>query len=134
MKRRNKRSAAVGVPAVAASGRSWVMRTGFATVLCAAAVVGLGASPALAGEVVGPPGTPGVPYSAQPDLSTAAPFHSQSICSYNGLNDMLPDQGQITYIVQTPRDGVPGEAGAGAAGSGTPGSPTCGRGSNFELP
>lgn len=110
------------------------MRKKLATTACVALFAGLSASPALAGEVIGPPGTPGVPYSAQPDLSTAAPFNSQSICSYNGLNDMVPGQGQLTYIVQTPHNqGVPGQAGADAAGTGTPGSPTCGGGSNFRT-
>ena len=75
--------------------------------------------------MIGPPGTPGVPGSAQPDLSTAAPFNSQSICSYNGLNDMQLGQGQITYIVQTPHNqGSPGDAGHG----------TCAGGTNFENP
>jgi hypothetical protein len=106
-----------------------------AAMACATVATAMSASVAFAGEVIGPPGTPGVPFSAQPDLSTAAPFHSQSICSYNGLNDMIPSQGQITYIVQTPHNqGVPGQAGADVAGSGTPGSPTCGGGSNFRNP
>jgi hypothetical protein len=107
----------------------------FAAAICAAIVAGLSAGVALAGEVIGPPGTPGVYGSAQPDLSTAAPFNSNSICSYNGLNDFQPKQGQITYIVQTPHNqGVPGQPGADAAGSGTPGAPTCGGGSNFRNP
>ena len=107
----------------------------FAAVVCAVAVPGLGASAAFAGEVIGPPGTPGVAGSGQPDLSTAAPFNSQSICSFNGLNDFVQGQGQLTYIVQTPHNqGVPGQPGADAAGSGTPGSPTCGPGSNPENP
>ena len=111
------------------------MRNLFVVAICAAVVAGLSGASALAGEVIGPPGTPGVSGSAQPDLSTAAPFHSNSICSYNGLNDMVLGQGQITYIVQTPHNqGVPGQPGAGAAGSGTPGSPTCGGGSNFRNP
>ena len=110
--------------------------------VCAVVGAGLSASGALAGEVVGPPGTAGQPGTAQPDLSTAAPFHSQSICSFNGLNDLLEGQGQIVSITQTPHnsgdlagDPAPsGAAGADANGSGTPGAPTCGRGSNFENP
>lgn len=106
----------------------------FAAAFCAVVVAGLGASAALAGEVQGPPGTPGVAFSGSGNR-TGAPAHSQSICSYNGLNDMNPSQGPIGSIVQTPHNqGVPGQAGADAAGSGTPGSPTCGRGSNFENP
>ena len=104
------------------------------TALCTLVVAGAGAGAALAGEVTGPPGTPGVPFSGS-GVRTGAPAHSQSICSYNGLNDMNPSQGPIDSIVQTPHtQGVPGEAGADAAGSGTPGSPTCGRGSNPENP
>jgi hypothetical protein len=111
------------------------MRRSFAAMVCAVAVAGLSASAALAGEVIGPPGTPGVAGSGQPDLSTAAPFNSNSICSYNGLNDFQQGQGQLTFIVQTPHNqGVPGQPGADSAGSGTPGSPTCGGGSNFRNP
>ena len=106
----------------------------FAAAVCAAVVAGLGAGAALAGEAQGPPGTPGVAFSGS-GKRTGAPAHSQSICSYNGLNDMNPEQGPIDSIVQTPHNqGVPGQAGADAAGSGTPGQPTCGRGSNFENP
>jgi hypothetical protein len=105
-----------------------------AAALCAAVVAGLSASAALAGETTGPPGTPGVPFSGS-GVRTGAPAHSQSICSYNGLNDMNPKQGPIDSIVQTPHtQGVPGQAGADAAGSGTPGAPTCGRGTNPENP
>jgi hypothetical protein len=110
------------------------MRTKLSTVICALVVAGIGAGAALAGEVTGPPGTPGVAGSGS-GVRTHAPANSQSICSYNGLNDMNPDQGPINSIVQTPHNqGVPGEAGAGPNGSGTPGSPTCGRGSNPENP
>jgi hypothetical protein len=106
----------------------------YAAAICAAVVTGFGASAALAGEVQGPPGTPGVAFSGSGNR-TGAPANSSSICSYNGLNDMNPSQGPIDSIVQTPHtQGVPGEAGADAAGSGTPGSPTCGRGSNPENP
>ena len=92
------------------------------------------ASGALAGEVTGPPGTPGVPFSGS-GVRTGAPAHASSICAYNGLNDMNPAQGQIDSIVQTPHNqGTPGEAGAGPNGSGTPGQPTCGPGTNPELP
>lgn len=110
------------------------MRKRLAAALCAVVAAALSASAALAGEVQGPPGTPGVAFSGSGNR-TGAPAHSNSICSYNGLNDMNPQQGPIDSIVQTPHNqGVPGEAGADAAGSGTPGSPTCGPGSNFENP
>lgn len=94
----------------------------------------LGVAIAFAGEVQGPPGTPGVPNSGSGNR-TGAPAHANSICAYNGLNDMNPNQGQIDYIVQTPHNqGVPGAAGADAAGSGTHGHPTCGGGTNPENP
>jgi len=113
------------------------MRKKLVVAACAAIVTALSAVPALAGEVQGPPGTPGVPRTIQQvqAIRTGAPAHSQSICSYNGLNDMIPTQGPINNIVQTPHtQGVPGEAGAGPAGSGVPGSPTCGHGTNPENP
>jgi hypothetical protein len=94
-----------------------------ASMLCMVVVVaGLGAVPASAGEAQGPPGTPGVAFSGSGNR-TGAPAHSQSICSYNGLNDMNPDQGPIDSIVQTPHNqGSPGDAGHG----------TCARGTNPE--
>lgn len=108
------------------------MRTRLTAVLFVLAVAALGAAVAFAGEVQGPPGTPGVAGSGS-GTRTAAPSHTNSICAYNGLNDMNPDQGQITEIVQTPHNqGVPGQAGAGPSGSATPGHPTCGGGSNPE--
>ena len=110
------------------------MRRSFAAALCAAVVAGIGAGAALAGESQGPPGTPGVPFSGSGER-TGAPAHSNSICSYNGLNDMNPAQGPIDNIVQTPHtQGTPGAAGASAKGSGIPGSPTCGPGTNPENP
>jgi len=111
------------------------MRRNLAVAACAVIVAALSAVPALAGEVKGPPGTPNVPRTLErvQAIRTGAPAHSQSICSYNGLNDMIPTQGPIDQITQNPHNqGSPGEAGAGPAGSGVPGSPTCGRGSNPE--
>src|SRR6266508_4523030 len=110
------------------------MRKNLAAVTCAAVFAGVSAAAALAGEVTGPPGTPGEANSGS-GVRTGAPAHASSICAYNGLNDMNPAQGPIDSFVQTPHNqGVPGEAGADAAGSGVPGSPTCGRGTNPELP
>jgi hypothetical protein len=87
--------------------------------LCAAAFVGVGAGAAFAGEVQGPPGTPGVAFSGS-GKSTGAPAHANSICAYNGLNDMNPDQGPINSIVQTPHNqGSPGDAGHGTCAGGT---------------
>ncbi len=91
----------------------------FAAAICVAVLAGLSASSALAGEVQGPPGTPGVPFSGS-GQRTGAPAHSNSICSYNGLNDMNPAQGPIAVIVQTPHtQGSPGEAGHGTCAGGT---------------
>jgi hypothetical protein len=90
-----------------------------AAVVCAVAVLGAGAGVALAGEAQGPPGTPNRAFSGS-NNRTGAPAHSNSICSYNGLNDMNPDQGPIDSIVQTPHNqGSPGDAGHGACAGGT---------------
>jgi hypothetical protein len=98
------------------------MRKTFATAMCAAIVAGLSASAALAGEVAGPPGTPGVAFSGS-GKQTGAFSNANSICAFNGLNDMNPNQGPIDSIVQTPHtQGSPGEAGHG----------TCAGGTNFE--
>jgi hypothetical protein len=102
------------------------MRRAFVGAICAAALAGFFASGALAGEVTGPPGSAANP----PANATGAPEHSNSICSFNGLNDF--NQGPQIERTQTPANqGSPGEAGADAAGSGTPGHPSCGGGSNF---
>jgi hypothetical protein len=52
-----------------------------AVAVCTAAVVGVGAGSAFAGEVKGPPSNgPTTDY-------TAARTHANSICAYSGLND-----------------------------------------------
>jgi hypothetical protein len=90
-----------------------------AAAFCAAVFAGT-AGAAFAGEVKGPPGT-GARTQEQVDLiRTGAPAHSQSICSYNGLNDMIVGQGPIDSIVQTPHNqGSPGDAGHGTCAGGT---------------
>src|SRR2546423_12755344 len=99
------------------------MRKKLVAVVCVAVFPTLGASAAFAGEGQGPPGTPGLEFSGS-GVRTGAPAHASSICAYNGLNDMNPEQGPIDSIVQTPHNqGSPGEAGHG----------TCGRGTNPEL-
>jgi hypothetical protein len=113
------------------------MRAKLAVAACAGIVAALSAVPALAGEVKGPPGTPDTPRTLEQvqAIRTGAPAHSQSICSYNGLNDMVLGQGPIHEITQNPHNqGDPGNAGAGPTGSSTPGDPTCGGGSNPENP
>jgi hypothetical protein len=93
------------------------MRKKFAAGVCVAALAALTASPAFAGEVTGPPGTPNVAGSGS-GVPTGAPTHSQSICSFNGLNDMK--DGPLGSIVQTPHNqGSPGDAGHGTCRGGT---------------
>jgi hypothetical protein len=95
------------------------MRSKFVSAICAAMFVSLPAGAALAGEVTGAPGTPGIEFSGS-GVRTGAPAHSQSICSYNGLNDMNLAQGPIDSIVQTPHtQGSPGDAGHGTCAVGT---------------
>jgi hypothetical protein len=94
-----------------------MLKRSLAAALCAAAVAGLGANAAFAGEVIGPPGTPGVPNSGS-GVPTGAPAHANSICAFSGLNDMKLGQGPINFIVQSPGQnvrnggpaGIPGEA------------------------
>jgi hypothetical protein len=94
-------------------------KSAVAAAVFAAALVGGTCSTAFAGEVTGPPGTPNVAGSGS-GVRTGAPAHSNSICSYNGLNDMNPDQGPIAVIVQTPHtQGSPGDAGHGTCAGGT---------------
>jgi len=98
------------------------MHKTFAAVMCAAVVAGASASAALAGEVTGPPGTPNVPFSGSGE-QTGAFANANSICAFNGLNDMNPAQGPIDDITQNPHNqGSPGDAGHG----------TCAGGTNFE--
>jgi len=101
----------------------------YAAAVCASALIGagVGVSAALGGEVTGPPGSAANP----PTKVTGAPEHSNSICSFDGLNDF--NQGPKIARTQTPANqGVPGQAGADAAGTGTPGFPTCGGGTNSD--
>ena len=87
-----------------------------------AVVLSLTAGAALAGEVTGPPGTPNVAGSGS-GHRTGAFSNANSICAFNGLNDMNPAQGQIAEITQNPHNqGSPGDAGHG----------TCAGGTNFE--
>jgi hypothetical protein len=96
-----------------------MVRKSLLAAACTVSLLGLAAGPAFAGEVTGRPGTPNVAFSGS-GVRTGAPAHSQSICSYNGLNDMNPDQGPIDSIVQTPHtQGSPGDAGHGTCAGGT---------------
>ena len=66
------------MPARSASGNKSLLAVG----VSAAALAGLSAGPAVAGH------------------RTPAVANARSGCAANGLNDMNPDQGQITLIVQ----------------------------------
>lgn len=92
----------------------------FAISVCALVLVAVSAREALAGEVKGPPGT------VDNTNTTAAPEHSNSACSYSGLNDLDPEEGQNESIVQTAADawkyyglphGFPGKYGACRGGT-----------------
>ena len=99
-----------------------------AAAFCAAALAGAGVSSAIAGEVKGPPGT-GPRTQEQVDANaTAAPAHSNSICSFSGLNDMIPGQGPIDFHVQSPgqdvrNGGAPGIPGLACHGGSNPRNP-----------
>jgi hypothetical protein len=71
-----------------------------AVAACAVVIAALVPSAALAGEVKGPPGTPGVPDSGS-GIPTAGPAHANSICVFSGLNDMIVGEGPIDFIVQS---------------------------------
>jgi hypothetical protein len=94
------------------------MKSLIAAVACGVAVVGANAGAALAGEVKGPPGTPGVIGSGS-ETGTGAPSHANSICAFSGLNDFRAENGQIEVITQSPGTehrlgntpaGIPGKA------------------------
>ena len=106
-------------------------------VISAAVLVAASASGAFAGEVKGPPGTPcggpNQPACAENGNTnrTGAPEHSNSACSFSGLNDMNPNNGPTQNRTQTPANqGAPGDP-----GHGVPGFPNgCRGGSNPENP
>ena len=86
----------------------------FAAAFCAVVLLAIGASAAFAGEVTGPPGSAANP----PTKATGAPEHSNSICSFNGLNDF--NQGPAIERTQTPHNqGSPGDAGHGTCAGGS---------------
>jgi hypothetical protein len=72
----------------------------FAAAVCAVAVAGASASAALAGEVIGPPGTPG-DFGSGSQIDTQAPAHANSACAFSGLNDFRVLNGPIDFIVQS---------------------------------
>jgi hypothetical protein len=105
------------------------MRRKLAAAMCTAVVVAaLTPSAALAGEVIGPPGTPGVPDSGS-GIATEAPAHANSICAFSGLNDFILGEGPIDFIVQSPGQDVR----TGLTPPGVPGV-ACGPGTNPDNP
>ncbi len=93
----------------------------FAIAVCAAALMGVSASGALAGEVKGPPGTP------DNTNETGALDHANSACAASGLNDFDSEEGQNVSQVQTAADswkyyglpkGAPGTLGLCRGGTG----------------
>jgi hypothetical protein len=70
------------------------MRKKAAVAVCAVFITALTAGSALAGEVIGPPGTS----SGGNQTDTAAPAHANSLCAFSGLNDN--NQGQTLSITQ----------------------------------
>ena len=98
-----------------------VMKRLSAVVLCAAALVGVSATGAFAGEVKGPPGT------VNNTNETGALDHANSACAASGLNDLDPEEGQNVSQVQTAADswkfyglpkGAPGTLGLCRGGTG----------------
>jgi hypothetical protein len=88
---------------------------------CAAALVGVPASGAFAGEVKGPPGT------VNNTNETGALDHANSACAASGLNDLDSKEGQTASQVQTAADswryyglphGAPGTLGLCRGGTG----------------
>jgi len=104
------------------------MRKKFTAGICAAVFAGVTAGAAFAGEVKGPPGTGPRTQEEVNLIRTAAPEHSNSICSSSGLNDMIVGQGPIDFHVQSPGQNV--------RNGGAPGIPgvACHGGSNPENP
>jgi hypothetical protein len=99
-----------------------------AAAFCAAALAGAGAGSSIAGEVKGPPGTGPRTQEEVDSIATAAPAHSNSICSFSGLNDMIVGQGPIDFHVQSPgqdvrNGGAPGIPGVACHGGSNPRNP-----------
>lgn len=74
------------------------MKRLFAVVFCAAALMGVSAGGALAGEVKGPPN------QANNTNETGALAHANSACAASGLNDFDSEEGQNVSQVQTAAD------------------------------
>ena len=75
-----------------------------AIAVCAAAVVGVSANVALAGEVKGPPGSAATAQPGGNPDKTGAYTNSNSACSASGLNDFDTLEGQNAVQTQTVAD------------------------------
>lgn len=75
-----------------------VVKRLLAVAVCAAALVGVSAGEALAGEVKGPPGI------LDNTNETGALDHARSACAASGLNDFDSEEGQNVSQVQTAAD------------------------------
>jgi hypothetical protein len=69
-----------------------------AVAISAAALAGLSAGPAFAGEITGPPGTVGEVGSAPGTPTPVKSGVAASECSFNGLNDFV--EGHVDAITQ----------------------------------
>jgi hypothetical protein len=88
----------------------------FALAVSVAALLSVGATAALAGEIKGPPykGPPVPGGIVDASNSTAAVTNGHaSICAFSGLNDFDSDLGQNDRQTQTPKDAAPGSAAHG---------------------
>jgi hypothetical protein len=109
-------------------GRGMGKRRFFAAAICAAAIAGVSASGALAGEVKGPPGSVDTIQEGGNPNKTGALDHANSACAASGLNDFdVPEAGQNVSQVQTAADswkyyglpkGAPGTLGLCRGGTG----------------
>jgi hypothetical protein len=97
------------------------MKRLFVVAATVAALLGAGATGALAGEVKGPPG------QVNNTNDTAALDHANSACAASGLNDLDQSAGQTVSQVQTAADswkyyglpkGAPGTLGLCRGGTG----------------
>jgi hypothetical protein len=92
------------------------MKRLFTVMACAAVILSMVASGALAGEIKGPPyqGDP-VPGGIGDSTNTTAAVTNghASLCAFSGLNDYDATLGQTDRQTQTPKDAAPGSAAHG---------------------
>jgi|SRR5919112_1427125 hypothetical protein len=105
-----------------------VIKRLLALAACIVAVASVSAGAALAGEVKGPPSATTRTQEEVDANATAAPAHSNSICSFSGLNDMIEGEGPTDFHVQSPGQdvragGPPGIPGLACHGGSNPRNP-----------